>query len=854
MALGAAMADQGMGLVEHATPASPAEGGGEQQKSAQLKSYVISALCSRAQGKTELYDCLVADMVARPHDLELLDVLAQCVSYINPVAHESLLAQVFAINLWNSPDQAGRAWMRLIENLMSFRQSLQSTCLQSLLGHFRSPTAWVPRSDTRLTPDELAAALSEEKARLEAKRPFVLEEIHKQLQRVLARFPLSAMNMLDYIVQAMPYRALPKQEHVAFLASAFRLAESRPASAMRERLLSAVVDVMLQIDVEIQWEVVNPSLPAEDEDEDEEEEVDIDDEDFAEGIVDDESQDDNPVVPSTQHTAPKEDRGPQAPDAVNDEISKLDTMMCMTLEHLKRLQGAGQASQVYQEMLRVFESSFLSTHRSKAAQFLGFVIFAEAGQQGHEAFLEQLLQTTVVAAVTYLASFLARCKVVHQGLVTQALVRLVQWCHEYSTQSTSSEPYVPPARGMADAARHQVFYAAVQAVLYVLCYRAHELMRVTDAAALLRSLPLPAILEHRLNPLMVCLPPVVQQFCDRAGKLGLIDCHALVEANARSLLSMESKGTVQYRLKTFFPFDPCLLPEFSKYVQPLYLTWQDVQFTDDEAQLLRAVYAVPVAALASARVQPAAQVVTVSPGSKQSGAALNAPRNTASGVSSSYEASTEQRSRGSVRTTASTRPKASELPDDATRELTKQRVSQVSTPQPAEQLPIAFRAASSRMQLAQSASKTQMSRPAPLTVNEAVSSRQQPDVDMATSPASALSAPDVFDVNSDEESDDDMHDALVSAPQALHSWRLTINDINPAVLFNPPKSQPWRRNRPFDPYSTDDAIAGLEHMSFSPSLDGPLGALPPLPPLPPPLPASYFAPKPQRRIKNTEKK
>jgi RNA polymerase I-specific transcription initiation factor RRN3 len=105
---------------------------------------------------------------------------------------------------------------------------------------------------------------------------------------------------------------------------------------------------------------------------------------------------------------------------------------------------------------------------------------------------------TRAAAAAYLASFLARGRFVARETVVGALQALAAWSAAYAarhTLSTSTAPrstlLQPPserrrvALGAAsasssatsgEAARHQLFFSAVQAVLYILCYHLEPLM------------------------------------------------------------------------------------------------------------------------------------------------------------------------------------------------------------------------------------------------------------------------------------------------------------------------------------------------------------------------------------------
>jgi hypothetical protein len=82
---------------------------------------------------------------------------------------------------------------------------------------------------------------------------------------------------------------------------------------------------------------------------------------------------------------------------------------------------------------------------------------------------------TRCAAAAYLASYLARCGRLPTPTVLAALQQLADCCSSYASsaaqlQRSASSGGVGAAEGDDVVQRHQVFYAMVQGLLYVLCY------------------------------------------------------------------------------------------------------------------------------------------------------------------------------------------------------------------------------------------------------------------------------------------------------------------------------------------------------------------------------------------------
>lgn len=270
---------------------------------------------------------------------------------------------------------------------------------------------------------------------------------------------------------------------------------------------------------------------------------------------------------------------------------------------------------------------------------------------------------TRCACAAYLASFLARCAVAPQPLVVDVLHKLTAASQEYADAAlqaahrhqqqqqaqgfhrvSSSGKLSGGLRSSSDAAlvllaglsdlmgqgplngvtagattsgssqagalaaiqRHQVFYAMVQALLYVLCYHMQPLLSAAGedgsreqqqlgqaVAALVRQQVLP-LLSHPLAPLAVCHQAVTAEFVRQALMLGLADAeweaaaleavsqHQAALAAAASAASAiviggdagpggEGGGALQPRvlrpLEVFFPFDPYLLKRSARFLQ-----------------------------------------------------------------------------------------------------------------------------------------------------------------------------------------------------------------------------------------------------------------------------------------------
>ncbi|EFJ48520.1 hypothetical protein VOLCADRAFT_120872 [Volvox carteri f. nagariensis] len=297
---------------------------------------------------------------------------------------------------------------------------------------------------------------------------------------------------------------------------------------------------------------------------------------------------------------------------VDEMANKMDSMMELAFEHLQKRIAAGELRQLWDTLLSCFERTILNTHRSKFTQFLLFYVCIH--NPGHCS--QSLAPITRAACAAYLASFLARAAFVPETVVVKTLQELASFSLDYCRGqsgglSASSSAGNLSARtltnsGLQDSAalmaltaetanaqtqRHQMFYAAVQAILYVLCYHMQALVGdmlqqqqsqergqegATDSGEQTdahnkgnKDLAESVLLNHRLQPLGVCLPSVAAEFIHQAASLGVVDLQSL-------LTQVEPETRSQRPLEMFFPFDPYLLRRSSRFLQlkQSYVRWR----------------------------------------------------------------------------------------------------------------------------------------------------------------------------------------------------------------------------------------------------------------------------------------
>ncbi|KAK4790532.1 hypothetical protein SAY86_017836 [Trapa natans] len=478
-----------------------------------------------------------------------LKALSGAASSIDLTHHQFLLSTIFSMNLWNYVPEVMDALVDLIVSLAASNGKYVDPCLSMLIKNF-SP----PYSFARILKQPRGLSIKEQ----------VLSRVHYAIESISRLVPLAPMILLTLVVQRMPRQNDNEDVLLMYVENMFRLERGSIGQLVGSTMLVAVVDRMIDLDLDIAWE-------------------DILQDDAGKGIfqmeldeIDDEIEYDG-NEPLGAHLNRKGLIG-------NAVAEKLDSLLSITFEHLESCKAQGRLNEVFETLLNSFRSTVLTAYKSKFAQFVMFYACALDPEDCGVRFARTLVDIftcndyppiTRMSAVAYLASYLARGKFVSTNFVVAILRRLIDWCMDYcETQNGDINPEL-----------HCPFYSGCQqAIMYVLCFRMRSLVHVPWLKSQLSLMPLESILKHRLDPLRVCLPSVVEEFLRQAKAAHLFTVSKTFVFN--SLLESEPSRTFGglERLDMFFPFDPCLLKKSDRYVHPNYIFWSMVQtsFEDEE--------------------------------------------------------------------------------------------------------------------------------------------------------------------------------------------------------------------------------------------------------------------------------
>ncbi|KAF8409883.1 hypothetical protein HHK36_002401 [Tetracentron sinense] len=495
----------------------------------ELVYHVRDALRSVSVGDNEHYDQLIGFMHYTKHLapdevamlVTSLKALSGAVSYIDILLHESLLSSILGMSMWNHGPDVMDALVELIISLAASSGKFVDLCLNMLVSNFIPPQSFLP-----LLREPRGIARKEE----------VLNRVHSALRVIADLVPISLLRLEEIIPQRLPLIYSKEALIVVFVESMLRLESSPIGEFIGSTLLLAVVDRLIDLDVEIGWD-------------------DILQDDSSGGIfnmeLEDEEEKDVSELP--KGTLNRQSLGG------NVFADKLDSLMVLTCEHLKSCADSGRLIKVFETLLKSFRITVLNAYKSKFAQFVMFyacsldpencgVRFAVVltdifGCRTHPPF-------TRMSSVAYLASYLSRGRFLSSSFVTSILQRLVDWCFEYC-QVQEEKTLNPEA--------HRVFYSGCQAIMYVLCFRMRSMMEVPRLKSQFLHMPLELILRDPLDPLKVCLPSIVEEFLRQAKAARLFTVSETFFFNNLLESDFSKAFGGMERLDMFFPFDPCLL-------------------------------------------------------------------------------------------------------------------------------------------------------------------------------------------------------------------------------------------------------------------------------------------------------
>ncbi|KAI6013650.1 RNA polymerase I-specific transcription initiation factor RRN3 [Pisolithus microcarpus] len=477
-------------------------------------------------------------------------------------------------------------------------------------------------------------------------RRVIYDRLHYLLGHLLSLIPTLPQILQPLLARYFPHKRQPQAAQVTYIRNLLRVTEY--CSELSDRILALIIDRALQIDVEIQveleeleeeegglgnagvfefdpFDIVVGQEGDEDSDRDSDEASDSAS-DFSSDDSDDSGDDDPDLPANAQH--------------IQDMVSKLDSILKIVFDHFNRLHSAAEVTTSrsddsllspptsprpsspisaeagramrdaqFHTLLAIFDRTIIRTFKSRYTQFLIFwysSLDAEFSDLFQGLLVEKALlgenvpAVTRAAAASYIASFVSRAQFVDRDATRRVVAVL---CAYLKSHLDAFDSVIQAGEEPPSMAHHSVFYAIVQAVFLIFCFRWRDLEEEFDESEEYQSGKkwmselnvIQRVITSPLNPLKVCSPNVVMQFSRVAQATDFAYCYSILEANKRSeynlsagsipiLPQVVNEGFLQSELHTFFPFDPYKLPRSSSYIQGVYRDWASVAIDEDEEE------------------------------------------------------------------------------------------------------------------------------------------------------------------------------------------------------------------------------------------------------------------------------
>ncbi|KAI7898008.1 RNA polymerase I-specific transcription initiation factor RRN3 [Cokeromyces recurvatus] len=438
-------------------------------------------------------------------------------------------------------------------------------------------------------------------------RTMSYERYHEALQCILRLIPTGSNSLFVSLVRYMPHKRFNSADQAAYVKNLLTISEY--VSVLRKQILGLIIDQMVQIDAQIQIEL-----------DEMEEDVEFDvynlnfDEDYdSEGSEsdDEENMSDSDSIDSENSDDSKADHNDSIQE-IKYMVRKLDAMMNLTFQYFaKCAYSASQdvQNEIFHALVDIFDRAVLKTLKSRYTQFLLFYFCSLNVNLYSDYFLEHLIQhitdplkpnVTRVAASAYISSYVARAKFLEPNTIQRVVLTLSNWCDAYVDQ------YESQVQGL-DCKKHDVFYAVVQAIMYIFCFRWRDLVIDNNELVIeedveiseehrhlthpeagfgngtshtwcagLRNLP--RLVMSRFNPLKLCASSVVRQFAKLARSTHFMYIYSILEKNRDVFVPGLESANILQTVQTFFPFDPYRLEGSRTFVDNIYFEW----IADDE--------------------------------------------------------------------------------------------------------------------------------------------------------------------------------------------------------------------------------------------------------------------------------
>lgn len=421
---------------------------------------------------------------------------------------------------------------------------------------------------------------------------------HRLLKRFVTFFPTCISSLPRSLSKNAPHHLSSSPSEIAnFVRNSMTLLSYCPD--LQYNVWQMIMELCISLDVDLQNEL-----------------DDLDDDSIEELINGDEEIGDNEITEEKKEIS--EDNEDNEDDEVFEVtstsniktmVAKLDTALellltitepCFTKEEIAH----GNGVNLFNTLASLFKTHILPTHFTKSVQFLVFHISQHQPELA-DSFLVLLIDVAFstsetvekrLKALQYLSSYISRAQNLTNHQVVFIVSYLMGWINKYINER-EHEVFEFTDSSSGGMERFKMFYATFQALLYVFCFRHHQLRRETDDGEAVWESDIDKFFQRviitKFNPLKYCDETVVYIFAKLATNLNVCYCYSIIEHNKRermiqgNLNMPSSVGNFRHKqefldLEAYFPFDPLVLPASKKIISRNYVEWALVNPVDDD--------------------------------------------------------------------------------------------------------------------------------------------------------------------------------------------------------------------------------------------------------------------------------
>ena len=452
------------------------------------------------------------------------------------------------------------------------------------------------------------------------RQPLIHQRVMRTLQDIVERVPVASSTLAQAIQRKLGFDFDKSEDRITYIKNFLLLIGVVPE--LKSEVIAMITSELVKLDVSVQADL-------DDEDDDLGDEL-LQDVSSSQTLVAETSKlssglgkvvDDDDDGSTTEESDIEDDEDAH-PDVLRrrklrDSVCQVDAVMDLLFQHYDKLilSSLEVRESTIAQLVAHFENIILPTYRSRHPQFLIFH-FAQTSPVTVDRFVTSCIQilndktlppVLRQSSAAYLAGFVGRGAHVSPEVVKDCFTMLCDDLNELRND-------IEPRCAGPDLKRHSTFYATMQAIMYIFCFRWRDLATASfdmdeDESGdedepvhfyfsdKIRETLIGSIYS-KLNPLRVCTPAIVQQFAKIAHQLDFMYVFTKIEANKHIRLTTSRTAIADLAvnqpdrdlswvgengvMEGYFPYDPYHLPISKHWVEDDYLEWRGIPEPNEE--------------------------------------------------------------------------------------------------------------------------------------------------------------------------------------------------------------------------------------------------------------------------------